>query len=279
VIPSPGLYVGAIRHRRFAPRPHAFTYSIGMPLLDIDRLPDAMRVSRLTSYNHWNWASFDERDHFGDPSRRLRDRLHDGAQAEGVTLPDGPVFLLTHLRYGGYVFNPISIFYCYDGAGTLRLVLAEVNNTYGGRHLYWLSPREADTSHRFRATAAKVLYVSPFMDVSADYEFILTPPGDSLVAHMNVTASADVPERQRIMDATLTLTYQPWTASTIRSALMRFPLMTTKVIAAIHWQALRLYLGGLPVVPRRVPNGEGERWAQDAESGSRAAAIPAKEMR
>lgn len=278
MIPSPGMYVGTIRHRRFTPRPHAFTYSIGMPLLDVDRLPELMRVSRLTSYNRWNLASFDERDHFGDPSRRLRDRVHESARAAGITLPAGPLYLLTHLRYGGYVFNPISIFYSYDEGGTLRHVLAEVNNTYGGRHLYWLSPRAGHDARSFRATAAKVLYVSPFMQAEADYEFVLTPPGESLMTHMNVTPSADPTPAARIMDATLTLTCRPWTAATIRSTLLRFPLMTTQVTAAIHWQALRLYLGGVPVVPRRAPNGEGERWAQDAGSNA-AAAVAARETR
>jgi DUF1365 family protein len=271
------MYFGTIRHRRFMPRPHAFTYGICMPLLDVDRLPELMRVSRLTSYNRWNWASFDERDHFGDPACRLRARLRASALAAGLELPDGPIYLLTQLRYGGYVFNPISMYYCYDADGTLRHVLAEVNNTYGGRHLYWLSPRDRHESRSFRATAQKVLYVSPFMRAEADYEFVLTSPGELLVAHMNVTPSADPTARARIMDATLTLTYRPWTAAAIRATLVRFPLMTTKVIAAIHWQALRLYLHGLPVVRRRVPNGEGERWA--VPPAPTADATATKEMR
>jgi DUF1365 family protein len=265
------VYVGTIRHRRFTPRRHAFTYPLSMSLLDIDQLPDLMRVSRLTSYNRWNWASYDERDHFGDPAQSLRERLRESARAAGQSLPDGPVFLLTHLRVCGYVFNPISLFYCYDRRGTLCRVLAEVNNTYGGRQLYWLSP-ETGGSRPFRATAEKTLYVSPFMQIDADYQFVLTPPGDRLVAHMNVTPSADPRVRGRIMDATLALAYRPWTAAAIRAALARFPLMTAQVIAAIHWQALRLYLGGVPVVPRRVANGEGERWASSPADGHARAA-------
>jgi DUF1365 family protein len=140
-------------------------------------------------------------------------------------------------------------------------VLAEVNNTYGGRHLYWLASAPRGDRHPFRATAGKVLYVSPFMEVDADYDFVLTPPAERLVAHMNVMPSSHPSARARILDATLTLTYRPWTAASIRSALVRFPLMTATVVGAIHWQALRLWLSGLPVVPRRVPNGEGERWA------------------
>lgn len=255
---APGLYVGTIRHRRFSPRPHEFTYSLFMALLDIDRLPEAMAVSRLTSYNRWNWVAFHDRDHLGDPGRSLRERLRADAAAAGTSLPDGRILLLTHLRYAGYVFNPISLFYCHDRSGELCTVLAEVNNTYGGRHAYWLSP-ERHVGGPFRAMVPKSLYVSPFMHAANDYEFVLTPPGPTLMAHMNVTPSES--RSARLFDATLQLQYQPWTASTIRAALMRFPLMTAKVIAAIHFEALRLYVKGVPVVPRLVPSGVGERQA------------------
>lgn len=248
--PEPGLYVGTIRHRRFAPRTHAFEYPLFMAFIDIDRVREAMAVSRLTSYNGWNWASFDERDHLGDPARPLRERLREHALAAGDDLPDGPVRLLTHLRYFGYVFNPISLYYCYDEAGRLRRVLADVSNTYGGRRAYWLRP-EDEAPQRFRARARKALYVSPFMDYDVDYEFVLTPPADALVTHLNVTRrdAADTPAPRRLFDATLSLERRPWTAGAIRSTLASFPWMTGKVIAAIYWEALRLRLKGLPVMP------------------------------
>ena len=164
-----------------------------------------------------------------------------------MALPDGPIHLLTHLRYAGYVFNPISIYYCYDRSGRLQRVLADVRNTYGGRHAYWLTPADA-RDQRLRAVTEKTLYVSPFMRGDMDYEFLLTPPGDGLVAHMNV-----LPRGSRggapLFDATLTLQRRPWTASSLRGVLLRQPLMTAKVIAAIHWEALRLRLKGVPTVP------------------------------
>lgn len=245
--PGPGVYAGRIRHRRHAPRAHEFEYALFMVLLDIDRIPECMAVSPFTSYNRFNWAAYHERDHLdGDASRPLRDRLGDAAAAAGQTLPDGPVYLLTHLRYAGYVFNPISIYYCYGSDGALKLVLAEVNNTYGGRRNYWLHPSDAEP-RRFLSRAAKAMYVSPFMEYDVDYEFVLTPPAGSLVAHMNVLRRAG--GRTRMFDATLTLDRRPWTARSIHSALIRFPWMTAKVIAAIHWEALRLRIKGLPVMP------------------------------
>jgi DUF1365 family protein len=126
-------------------------------------------------------------------------------------------------------------------------VLADVRNTYGGRRSYWLTPADMEDS-RMRAVAAKALYVSPFMDFDVDYEFLLTPPGETLVAHMNVRRGA-ARSATPIFDATLTLQRRPWTARSVRAALLRHPLMTAKVIGAIHWEALRLRLKRLPIVP------------------------------
>lgn len=246
---APALYIGKLRHRRFRPVPHAFEYPLFMVLLDIDHLRDAMAVSKFTSYNRWNWATFDERDHVGDRTRPLRDRLRDSAAEAGEELPDGPIHLLTHLRYLGYAFNPISLYYCHDREHTLRLVLADVSNTYGGRRSYWLRANGGD-ARRLRATREKALYVSPFMPYDVDYDFTLTPPAEQLVAHMDVRSRADEnPGAGAMFDATLTLSRRPWTAANLRGALLRFPWMTAKVIAAIHWQALRLRLKRLPVMP------------------------------
>lgn len=248
MIPHPGLYVGTLRHRRFTPTPHAFRYSLFMALLDVDALPEAMAVSPLTSYNRANLAAFDDRDHLGDPALPLRERVAASARAAGRRVPDGPIYLLTHLRYAGYAFNPISLFYCYDAAGALRQVLAEVNNTFGGRQLYWLEQDRAPGAP-LRQRAAKSLYVSPFMVPDVAYDFVLTAPGKRLVAHMNVLRTGGVSSGTRLLDATLSLAFRPWTRREVHRALAGFPLMTAKVIAAIHWQALRLYLKGVPVVP------------------------------
>jgi DUF1365 family protein len=245
VTAAPALYTGTLRHRRFAPRAHAFEYALFMALLDVDTIPETMGRSRLTSHNRWNWASFDDCDHLADWSGSIRHRIEACARAAGERLPGGPISLLTHLRYGGYVFNPVSFFYCHDEAGRVRLVLAEVSNTYGGRRNYWLRPAD-DTDRRFRSHAAKSLYVSPFMAGDLGYEFVFTRPGATLVAHMNVVGGET---QARIFDATLRLSRQPWTAAAVRRTLLRQPWMTAKVIAAIHWEALRLRAKGLRTHP------------------------------
>ena len=237
------IYTGTLRHRRFKPVHHEFTYPLFMVYLDIDRIPELMRVSGYAGYNQWNWASFEERDHFGDPRQPLRRRLAEDASRAGVALPDGPVFLLTHLRYLGYVFNPISFFYCFDKAGELKTVLAEVNSTFGEARNYWLSAKNRIASAGVRQyRCAKTMHVSPFMPMEMEYDFILTPPADRLIAHMNTLDEGNV-----VLDATLTLSRRPWTAESLHGALRSHPWMTAKVIAAIHWQALRLFLRKVPV--------------------------------
>ena len=260
---EPGLFVGTLRHRRVAPVAHAFTYPTFMALLDVDRIPELMRVSRLTSYNRWNWASFEERDHLGDPRLSLRTRLRAEASARNIPLPDGPAFLLTHLRYLGYCFNPVSFFYFFDRRGDLQLVMAEVHNTFGGAHNYWLRPD--GSSRAFRAAAAKSLYVSPFMPMDIDYGFTFTPPADRLIAHMDAKRSGAT-----TFDATLSLERRPWTAREIRRQLLRRPAVTANVTFGIHWQALRLWWKGVPLVPRPTRNGE---IGHDAPCAAGAAAV------
>ncbi len=250
-----GIYVGSLRHRRFSPVPHAFTYPVFMVLLDVDRLGELMATSRLTSWNRFNWATFDDRDHLGDPSRPLRERLADDAARRGVALPEGRILLLTHLRYLGYCFNPVSFFYCFDADDHLQLVLAEVNNTFGGSQTYWVRPHDR---------APKSLYVSPFLQMDLEYVFDFATPGESLVAHMETRNAGGT-----LVDATLRLDRRAWTAHEIRRALMRHPVMTVSVIAGIHWEALRLWWKGVPIVPRPSPDGTiEERRTTDREAAN-----------
>jgi len=224
-----------------------------MALLDIDRIPELMQASVFTSHNRWNWASFLDADHLGPHDVSMRERLARDAAASGHTLPAGPVFLLTHLRYLGYCFNPVSFFYCYDNTNTLQLVLAEVNNTFGGTHRYWLRP-EPVSGHAWRSSAEKCFYVSPFMPASARYTFAFGAPLDRLVVHMTLDGNNEEGTRHAL-DATLSLEHQAWTHAAISRALVRYPAMTMAVMAGIHWEALRLWWKGLPLVPRPTATG------------------------
>ncbi|MGE3512844.1 MAG: DUF1365 domain-containing protein [Vicinamibacterales bacterium] len=254
--PAASIYVGTLRHRRFTPVSHTFRYPVFMVLLDIDRIPEAMQRSRVTSYNRWNWAAFMDRDHLGDPALPLRVRLERDAARAGVTLPPGRRLLLTHLRYLGYCFNPVSFFYCFDTMDRLVHVLAEVHNTFGGSHTYWLTPLERpreEAPRPFRAASKKALYVSPFVDADVSYGFAFRRPGAQLTAHIQVRRGDRGPV---ILDATLSLEERAWTPANLRRTLCRHPWMTASVIAAIHWEALRLWWKGVPPVPRPSPRPE-----------------------
>ena len=163
-----GIYSGTLRHRRFFPAVHEFTYPLFMVFLDIDQLPELMKVSPLAGYNRRNWVSYQERDHFGDPARTLRERMLREAHRKGVTLPDGRIFLLTHLRYLGYNFNPVSFFYCYDHEHRLQVIMAEVNNTFGETENYWLTPSvEQSAGENKKYRFPKTFHVSPFHEAGA----------------------------------------------------------------------------------------------------------------
>jgi len=214
-----------------------------MAFVDIDRIRELTGISRLLSYNRFNWASYYEGDHFGDPGLSLRQRLERDAAVQGVSLPDGKVFLLTHLRYLGYNFNPVSFFYCYDAQERLQLVLAEVNSTFGESHNYWLwQENELASANAKRYRRAKAMHVSPFMSMKLDYTFTLTPPDRKLVVHMDT-----IEYGKPFFDATLNLERRAWSAGSLHRALLAHPWMTAKVIGAIHWEALRLYLKKVPV--------------------------------
>ena len=246
------LYFGTLRHRRFRPVAHEFSYQLFMAFLDIDRIPEVMARSPFSSYNRTNWASFHQRDHFGDPQISLRERLSQDAGANGVALPNGPIFLLTHLRYLGYNFNPISLFYFLDQHGDVPVILAEVNSTFGERHNYWLSSSNQMSSNQIRAAnslqfhCSKQMHVSPFLGMDLHYEFVLTPPQRQLLLHMRTRDGTEA-EAGDLFDATLKLERREWSAAHLHGGLLRHPWMTAKVITAIHWQALRLFLKGAPV--------------------------------
>ena len=225
--------------------PHEFTYPLFMVLLDVDRIGELMSASRFTSWNRFNWATFDDRDHLGDPARSLRERLAADVARRGAPLPNGRILLLTHLRYLGYCFNPVSFFYCFDAAGRLEGVLAEVNNTFGGSRTYWVRPHDR---------ASKSMYVSPFLDMDLEYSFDFSTPGRSLAAHMEAMRGGDT-----VLDATLCLERREWNAREIRRALLRHPAMTASVIAGIHLEALKLWWKGVPVVDRPTPDGVPDR--------------------
>ncbi len=243
------LYHGWLDHRRLAPRRHAFRYRLFMAYLDLAELDQVFR-------GRWLWSSrpgrglalarFDRRDHLGDPAQPLDEAVRALVAERTGHRPEGPIRLLTHLRYFGHVFNPISFYYCFDAADRgLETVVAEVNNTpWGERHCYVLRP-DAPGASVLKAHSVKAMHVSPFQPMGLRYDWQLHTPGEALAVHMALRhANAD---DAPIFGATLALRRVPITGAALAGTLLRFPMVTAKVIAAIHWQALRLWLKRVPI--------------------------------
>lgn len=239
------IYKGRVRHSRTQPTAHRFSYRLFMMYLDLDELPTLFEKRWLWSTSRPALARFRRQDHLGSAEQPLVDSVRDLVESETGRRPQGPVRLLTNLAYFGHRFNPVSFYYCFAADGvTVQTIVAEVNNTPWGEQDTYVLPCTAqhDASLAWRFKPAKKMHVSPFMPMDVEYDWVLAPPDERLSVYM-----ANLQDGKRIFDASMLLHRTEISTAALASVLMRFPLLTVKIVAAIHWQALRLWLKRCPV--------------------------------
>lgn len=241
--PASAIYVGSVTHRRLRPKPHRLRHSVFWTLFDLDDIDRLDKRLLFFSRNRFNAVSFFDCDHGDQTTMSLRSQVETHLQAAGLDLEGGAIRLFCMPRIFGYGFNPISIYFCHRLDGTLAAILYEVRNTFGERHSYLIPACGPDAV--IRQSCKKAFYVSPFMKMDMRYEFRVAPPSNGISVAI-VGSDGDGP----LIVAALSGQKQPFSDTMLASLLVRIPLLTLKVIGAIHWHALKMWLKGFRLTSR-----------------------------
>jgi uncharacterized protein len=240
------LYVGNVMHARLKPIGHRFSYRVMSLLIDLDRLSDADRQSPLFGVNRAALYSFHEVDHGKRDGSSLRAYAQFCATERGIDLAGGRVLLLCYPRLLGYTFNPLSVYFCYRADGELALLIYEVRNAFGDIHPYVLPVTSSEISAAgVRQRQDKLFYVSPFIEMAMRYHFHVLPPGERVQLRI-----LETDREGPVLAATFNGHCRMLNTKELLRAFFALPLVTMKIMAAIHWEALRLWLKGARPVPR-----------------------------
>lgn len=241
------LYAGSVMHRRLRPCVHRFRYRAFWFLLDLDELDEFSAQSRWFSHNKANLFSLRDADHGDGSATSLRIQVERKLREAHIDLAGGSIQLLCMPRTLGYCFNPLSVYFCRRADGAPAALVYQVHNTFGGRHSYVIPVRQK--SGTLRQNCQKALYVSPFLGMNMRYDFRVAGPSERISVGIRVSA----PEGP-VLNAVLTGGRSDLTDRNLLRVFATIPAITLKVMAAIHWEAFRLWLKGLRLIPRPAPS-------------------------
>ncbi|MBY0380647.1 MAG: DUF1365 family protein [Xanthobacteraceae bacterium] len=241
---SPCLYAGSVMHHRLRPHIHRLRYRVFWMMLDVDEIGLLSAKLKLFSHNRFNLVSFHDGDHGGTSKLSLHGQIDALLEKSGIDAVGGKIMLFCMPRILGYGFNPLSVFFCYRRDGVLAAIIYEVHNTFGERHSY-VVPCEAMDRDVIKQQCAKEFYVSPFLGMDISYQFRVHPPDGSI----KIAIRGDDKEGP-LITAVLSGTRADLSDTALLKAILMYPLLTLKVVAAIHWHALRMVLRGFRLYPR-----------------------------
>ena len=238
------IYSGTIRHRRFEPFGHIFTYPLFMTYIDLNSIDSLFKKSWLWNIDKPALVSFMRNDYHGDSNISLDKSVRKTISEKIGFQVKGPIRLLTHLRYLGYCFNPVSFYYCFDeNDSKVDVIMAEITNTpWNERHSYIINHRDTTgKSNNLIADLEKKLHVSPFWGMDHQYKWIFTQPNENLLVNMK-----NYKNGENVFDATLNMKRSPFTKAGLIKQIAKFPFITIVVVFRIHWQAFKLWLKKAP---------------------------------
>ena len=241
------IFEGQVVHQRLKPRKHRLIYNVFNLLIDLEELPILSKKLTFFSHNRLILLSFWDKDHGLGQDRSLISYIREVLIKAGLDCQNGPVRLLCYPRLFGYVFNPLSVYYCYNQYETLKAVIYEVSNTFGERHSYLIKIDSAKDKTMYHS-CKKNFYVSPFLGMDAMYYFSITPPSKTLTILID-----EQDESGSILKASYTGRSLFLNDKSLVKMFFKYPLMSFKVMVGIHWEALKLWKKGLNIIARPLP--------------------------
>jgi DUF1365 family protein len=246
------IYQGLVTHNRFKPKAHGFRYKVFMMYLDLDELPDLFDNFKNWSSTGKNWAWFKRSDYYGNPNKTLKNEIIELVKQTTGTAPRGAIRLLTNMRYFGHCFNPVSFYYCFEADGTtLQAIVSHITNTPWGEDYTYTHDFNAEKSVKKTKNVEmtsfklyKAFHISPFMPMDIQYDWAFNQVTNQLLIHMK-----NFKNGEQVFSATLDLTRKEITQSSLNWILIHYPFMTIKVVAAIYWNALLLWIKRVPFYP------------------------------